>query len=58
MGNWSNRGNEEIYENGDDRFLYREYDENFEHKLGEDFGLYPTIVHHEKIVELRWEHLL
>ena len=39
-------------------FLYREYDENFEHKLAEDFGLYPTVVHHEKIVEFRQEHLL
>ena len=39
-------------------FLYREYDENFEHKLAEDFGLYPTVVHHEKIIEFRQEHLL
>ena len=26
---------------------------NFEHKLDEDFGLYPKVVHLEKIVELR-----
>ena len=39
-------------------FLYRECDENFECKLAEDLGLYPMVDHHEKIVELRQEHLL
>ena len=39
-------------------FLYRECDENFEHKFGEDFGPFPMVVHHEKIVKLRRKHLL
>ena len=39
-------------------FLCRECDENYEYKLGEDFGPFPMVVHHKKIVELCREHLL
>ena len=29
-----------------------ECDENFEHRLDQDFGLYPKVAHFEKIDEL------
>ena len=42
---------------GSASFLCRECDENFEHRLDEDFGLFRKVVHLEKIVELRWVKL-